>query len=382
MTHRNKRILIDANPAILEVIGRYTGIGRTCKELILGLDAIADELPYEISLYSQNVKGCSAKHLNTRFKTIHSYLRNNHNGQQWGRRLRLRELLGRYDLQHITHNYDGGIIDPSRCIVTVHDAFFMKFEVPNFDYTSFRTLYPPFIQACRHIITCSENSKKDIIETMDVEESKISVIPWGIDHKNFFREENKNAILPLMESRLGLNRSFYLSVSCDDGRKRNPELIRGYLSLDHPANDLVLVWNRTPKHIEELTAGNPHIHILKNIKQEELRWVYNTATASINITSYEGFGLPILEAMACGCPVITCRNSSIPEVGGEAAVYIDEPINRTLPKILYDIEHDNIRLYENRTMMGLKQASLFTWEKTARATAKVYEEQLASLNII
>lgn len=177
MTHRNKRILIDANPAILEVIGRYTGIGRTCKELILGLDAIADELPYEISLYSQNVKGCSAKHLNTRFKTIHSYLRNNHNGQQWGRRLRLRELLGRYDLQHITHNYDGGIIDPSRCIVTVHDAFFMKFEVPNFDYTSFRTLYPPFIQACRHIITCSENSKKDIIETMDVEESKISVIP-------------------------------------------------------------------------------------------------------------------------------------------------------------------------------------------------------------
>ena len=142
------------------------------------------------------------------------------------------------------------------------------------------------------------------------------------------------------------------------------------------------MWNRTPKHIEELTAGNPHIHILKNIKQEELRWLYNTATASINITSYEGFGLPILEAMACGCPVITCRNSSIPEVGGEAAVYIDEPINRTLPKILYDIEHDNIRLYENRTMMGLKQASLFTWEKTARATAKVYEEQLASLNII
>ena len=110
--------------------------------------------------------------------------------------------------------------------------------------------------------------------------------------------------------------------------------------------------------------------------------MYNTATASINITSYEGFGLPILEAMACGCPVITCRNSSIPEVGGEAAVYIDEPINRTLPKILSDIEHDNIRIYENRTMMGLKQASLFTWEKTARATAKVYEEQLASLNII
>lgn len=373
-----KKILIDANPVVpYFALGKITGIGRTCMELIKGLDAVRDTLPFEIELYTQNLKGISAKRLNTGFKTRHAYLRNTPFHNKLSKALRLREMLSRYDLQHITHNCET-VKDPSRCIVTVHDAFFMKLDVKEFDYARMRESYPTFIRSARHIITCSEFSKKDIMETMQVEERKISVIPWGIDHETFFPADDPIKEKEYLRERFGISSPYFLSVSCDSGRKRTHELIKAWKSLENPKNDLVLVWNNPPTDIQETANKTNRIHILKRVSNEELRYLYNCATASVNPTAYEGFGLPVLEAMACGCVPVTCHNSSLPEVGKDAAIYVPEPIADHLPSVLCAIDNDKINLAW-RIRRGLEIASEFTWQKTVERTVHVYDNILKSM---
>lgn len=372
---KNKKILIDANPLVpYFTMGKINGIGRTNMELIQALDMIKEALPFKIELFTQNLKGISAKKLNTGFKTHHLYLRNIESHNKLSQRFHLRELLSMYDLQHITHNYEM-VTDPSKCIVTVHDAFFMKFEVPNFDYSIYKKIYPPFMKACRHIITPSEYSKKDIMETMDIPEEKITVIPWGVDHTSFYRETNQKLISETLKEKFNLSNPYFLSVSCDAGRKRTDKLIEVYLSLENPENDLVLVWGGIPQEIWNKIKDNQKIHVLKNLSNDNLRYLYNCATVSVNPTAYEGFGLPILEAMACGTPVITCNNSSIPEVGGDVAIYIEEPIEKSLLKILSKVDKREIDL-SAKIEKSIERASNFTWDRTAKKTVEVYKNQL------
>lgn len=370
-----KRILIDANP-VVPIIGegRHTGIGRTCLELIRALDSMREELPFEIALYTQNLHGVSGRRLNTGFRTRHAYMRNIPAFNHLARALRVREILAPYDLQHITHNCEI-VTDPSRCIATVHDAFFMKLDVGNFDYAAMRRQYPPFIRACRHIITCSDYSKHDIMETIGVPDEKITVIPWGVDHTLFHPEPDRERLRQKLAEEFSLTRPYFLSVSCDAGRKRTPDLIKAWLSLTDPAHDLVLVWGNPPAEVRRLIDGHPRIHLLSGVSNEGLRHLYNGATAAINPTAYEGFGLPVLEAMACGCPSITCRNSSLPEVGGDVAIYIDEPVSHTLPQLLHAIDRGELDLTSAR-QLGPRQAARFTWQRTARETVAVYKSQL------
>lgn len=373
-----KRILIDANPVVPYLAsGKINGIGRTCMELISELGKMKNTLPFEINLYTQNLRGVDATPLNTGFRCHHLHFRNTPIWNQSARILHLRELMTRYDLQHITHNYEI-VTDPSQCIVTVHDAFFMKFDTSNFDYAKFRKIYPPFIRSARHIITCSEYSAKDIEETIFIPRDKITVIPWGVDHNIFYVEDNRDENRLKLLQNFGISNQYFLSVSCDAGRKRTPDLIKSYLTLENPVNDLVLVWNNPPEKVLKIINRNPRVHLLSGISNDDLRILYNCAIASVNPTAYEGFGLPILEAMACGCATVTCFNSSLPEVGGDVAIYIDEPITETLPCILHDIDNGSVDLTQARNE-GPIRAALFTWERTAKETAAVYTHELNKL---
>ena len=215
-----KRILIDADPVVpYFVSGRVSGIGRTTMELIQALDR-QPELPFEVMLYSQNMKGIGGRNLRTHFPCRHVYLPNR---TRWNKALAhfpVREALTRYDLMHITHNFEY-VHRPDRCIVTIHDALFFTFPEKFLGHDFAREHYPRLARRARAVITCSENSKREIAENMDVPEERIFVTYWGVDHALF----RPRQVGPLT---LTSGRPYFLSVSCDVGRKNTISVLNAY----------------------------------------------------------------------------------------------------------------------------------------------------------
>lgn len=375
-----KRLVIDVNPIVpYYVTGKVTGIGRTTLELIQAL-AKVPELPFEVVLYSQNMKGIGGRNAGLPFKNKHLYLPHREKIDRLLARFPVREWFTGYDLMHIPHNFEY-VYRPDKCVVTLHDALFMKIQESAFNHEQMRQIVPPFMHRCKHIITCSEASKRDIVETMGVNPEKITVIYWGVKHDIFFPQKDKISVRDKLQSKFKLSNPYFLSVSCNAERKRTDVLVRSYIALSNKqtlSHDLVLVWGNPPISLLEEVKNSRvtnRIHFLKNISDEDLALLYNGADAMFFPSSYEGFGLPLLEAMACGTPVVTCRNSSLDEIAGDAAIYLEEPISNSLFYVMRQFELHELEL-DSMIERGLKRAALFNWGKTAEETVQVYSKML------
>jgi len=372
---KQKRICIDINSIVpLFVRGYVSGVGRTTLELVEALADVKEDLPFEIVLYSQNMKGIGGRNLNLPFKNKHLYFPHRENYDKFLGKYPIREIFTRYDLLHIPHNFEY-VYCPEKIIVTLHDALFMKFQEKFFNHERMKLEVPPLMHKCKAIITCSKSSKEDIVETMNVDPEKIHVIPWGIRHDIFFPEYDSE----ILERKFGLKKAYFFSIPCSDERKNTPMLIDAYIELckNNPENDLCLIWD-APQYIREkinyLGVQN-RIHLLKNIDNNDLRVLYSGATATVFPSMYEGFGLPVLESMACGTPVITSNTSSLPEVGGNAAIYIDPADKLSILNAMMLFENnvvDKAALSEK----GVEHAFTYTWDKCARATLGVYQKYL------
>ena len=365
---RKNRVVIDINSAIpLYNRGWVSGIGRTTKELVEAISQM-DSLPFDVMLYSQNTKGIDGRRMNTPFKSRHICLPH----KPWMNRMigmtHLREWSTGYDLLHIPHNFEW-VRCPDRTVVTLHDAMFFAQPDEVFDHAYAQKHYPKLAQQCRAIITCSESSKRDIMQYMSVPEDKIYVCPWGYNKDLFHPQEHKKTGHP-----------YFLSVSCSMGRKNTMAVVKAYEKLvkQKPMHELVLVWPNTPK--EALDYCNQshlrnHVYITTDVDDGRLSVLYNEATATFFPSRYEGFGLPVLESMACGTPVVTCRNSSLPEVGGEAALYVEPDDIDAICRYMEEFEQGNM----NRDLLkqkSIEQASKFSWQQCAAQTVEVYKQLL------
>jgi glycosyltransferase involved in cell wall biosynthesis len=360
-------VAIDVSPLLYGGIG---GIGRMTRRLVEGI--LTEEMDFEFMLFGRRLLGEGAVDLPADYPI--KRLRLPRSFEPLIKRLRLIETLCPADLYHATDFYMP-LGRKARVVATIHDLIFLIEPEAMVDHKRLARWVPEFSARCERILTISEYSKKDIVEQFRIDPERVHVTYPGFERQTFFPEPDREALRDRLEKGLGLTRSYFLSVSCSTGRKNTPFLLAGYERLlgDDPANDLVLVWDPPPEIRRQYGAGRlkDRIHFVGRQPDAVLRDLYCGATAIMFPSLYEGFGLPILEAMACGTPVISSSTSSMPEVGGDAAIYIDP---RDQVSLL-----DAMRLFENgdRTVAALpekslRQAARFSWERCVSETLAVY----------
>lgn len=363
------RILLDINSVVPYFVrGWLSGIGRTTKSLVEAMNALED-IPHEILLYSQNMKGIGGQNLKSHFANKHLYLPHREKYNKLLGILPIRELLSHYDLCHIPHNF-AYVKHPEKTIITLHDTLYFSYPEDNLNHQFARNNYPHLARTCKGIITCSESSKSDIVKYMDVDPAKIVVTPWGVDTTLFHPAEQKQDFAP-----------YFLAVSCSNGRKNTINVVKSYLELskNNPIHDLVLVWGNPSNEVLSMIDSSSirdKVKILSHISDAELVELYQQASCTFFPSRYEGFGLPVLESMACGTPVVTCDNSSLPEVGGNAALYVNPDDISSMSGIMEKFEN-NPHFKSELATQCLNQASKFTWRKCAQQTIQAYTYFLA-----
>ena len=255
-------------------------------------------------------------------------------------------------------------------IMTVHDLSFLKNPswYSRAYYWYYRFMTPLAVKTSQHILTVSEFSKSEILGFYPfLKPECISVIYNAID-ENLFK--------PLTSDiRHQTSESFVLCVSSIDPRKNFARLIEACQGQTGAKLYIVGKYNRVFSQDMELDTTSDHIHFLGRVSDEELVRLYNEASCFVFPSLYEGFGLPPLEAMACGCPVLV---SDIPverEVCGDAALYFNplEPseILHTITQYLNDADV----IKETMRRKGYENVTRFSWEKSAEVLIKIVKEE-------
>lgn len=188
-----------------------------------------------------------------------------------------------------------------------------------------------------------------------------------------FRQASRSEVTRLKE-RLLLPDRYWLFVGRREGYK-NASLLFDALNLsDAPSTTGVLLVGGAPELEPDLAEAAAHLDVrLARLDDDDLRAAYSGAAALVYPSRYEGFGLPVAEAMACGCPVITCGNSSLPEVGGDAVLYVDESDPHDLLAALHRVGKPEVR--ESMVRKGFAQAARFTWSGSAATLERVLREE-------
>lgn len=230
------------------------------------------------------------------------------------------------------------------------------------------------------IITDSNSSKKDIIKHTGVPAQKIHIVYLAAGEN--FKKLNDGAWRESITKKYDLPDKFALYVGDVTWNKNLPRLLDAIKEVDIP---LVMVgknlvnenydknnpWNRDLNRVWELANQNKKIIRLGFVPDEDLVSIYNLATVFIMPSLYEGFGLPVLEAMACGCPVITGKEGSLPEVAGDAAYYIDVYDYKSIARGIKNV-FESSELREELSQKGMENVKKFPWKKTASDTLSVY----------
>lgn len=363
------RLLFDANSMVMRTGSTHLpGIGRAALELAKALDELNDP-SLSIHLLTQTFRGLIPAHFE------HLSVRN----IPWPigprydwlkQRSPLLETLAPYDLLYEPSNY-APLYRPENSVVTIHDALFFSHPEAFLGHDRAKQQVPTLAKQTRAIATPSQASKSDIVHYMGVSEEKVTVIPWGVD-RTIFHANDKAGARARVAAFTGSGRLYFVAVSCDVGRKNTIAVLRAFKAAlscgcEH---DLLLVWGNPPddylaEFAHEVQSGR--IRFLKHVDDALLGDLYAGATASWFPSRYEGFGLPILESMACGTPVITCDNSSLREVGGGAAIYLSPDGLDDMTDIMRQMDRNGGVDDEHAKAACLAQADLFSWQIAARA---------------
>ncbi len=285
------------------------------------------------------------------------------------------------DLLHSLH-YTRPLRLPCASVVTFHDMTFFLF--PELHTFAKRIFFPAAIRSSARtadaIIAISESTRQDAIRLLDIDPARIHTVLLGVTDE--FRPIPASQQLISIREKYRLPEHFILYVGMLEPRKNLPLLLRAYRQVLERGKAPVLVlagrmgWGVSllQQMISDL-ALTEQVHFTGYIIPEDLPFVYNLADLFVYPSLYEGFGLPPLEALACGTPVITSAVSSIPANMGEAAILVQPDDEAGLSTAIWETIN-NPELRRELSIKGPLQAAKFTWEATARQTLAIYQQVL------
>jgi glycosyltransferase involved in cell wall biosynthesis len=285
------------------------------------------------------------------------------------------------DLLHCTSN-----TAPIRCsvplVLTLHDIIFMeprdksnKSLYQNMGWLYRRLVVPRILKKCKYIITVSDFERNNIITRLGIPSERMVMIYNGYNewfkplkdldmkYRKYIKEPGYFFFLGNTDPKKNTERTLiayskYLELSKVKRKLLMADLDKSYL-------DDIIVKN----HIENIY---PNIQMPGYIVNSDLPYIYNNAFAFLYTSLRESFGIPLLEAMACGTPVITSNTSSMPEIGGRNAILVNPESPGDIAQMMIKLEKDR-DFYDQQKELGIKRAKLFSWRQAAEQLLEVYE---------
>jgi glycosyltransferase involved in cell wall biosynthesis len=280
------------------------------------------------------------------------------------------------------------MVSPCPAIITIHDVSYLLYA-SHFarwwvEYMSL--VMPPAVRSAAAIICGSETSKRDIVKAYDIGREKVHVVPYGVDHERF---QPGAALNRPWAKQIGLREGYILHVGTFSHRKNIPVLLHAVAHLRERGKwgdrQVVLAGSQTTglkggqevlDAIRELDLSR-YVVLTGYMPDEYIPGLYARASMLVLPSLYEGFGFPVLEAMAAGTPVVCSNTSSLPEVGGDAALFFPPHDPDALASAMESLMQ-NPSLAEEIRRRGLEWVRQFTWQRTAERTVEIYREVATS----
>ena len=382
LPHRGRRdpvnpalpIGIDYTPAVAQ----GGGIGRYVRDLVAALALEDPDTPY--CLFVAGVRGSSLPAPpGANFAWRPARLSTRAFAWLWHRARVLPPVerwTGPLRLFHATDFVLAPTRRATRTLLTVHDLTFVR--APETASPRLRRyldrVVPRSVARADHILADSQATKDDLIALYGAPAARITVLYSGVDAR--FRPVRDRAALDAVRARYGIgSASYVLSVGTVQPRKNYARLIEAMRAL--PEHHLVIAggrgWLEGPIYAAAAAPGlRGRVHFIGFVADDDLPALYSAAEAFAFPSLYEGFGLPILEAMACGTPVVAANTSSLPEVAGDAAELIDPTDTGALADALRRVLSDAARR-ETLRQRGFAQARRFSWQAAARQLRAIYQ---------
>ena len=361
--------------------GKGFGLARYIEALVHGLENYPSNFSFTLYLKPEEVlnyrnKGGSCEVIEAPF---HWY--------GWDEQTKFLSLVneGTHDLMHFPH-WNIPVRYKRPFVLTIHDL--IMFHFPRYEATTrsrslfwFKDKVHRFVvksaaQHARQIITTSQFTKSDIVNTFGTKEQKISVI-----YQAPYQKGENTESFDSVQSRLHIEKPYVLYVGAAYPHKNLNRLVDAWkiIAADYPTHELLLVgtkniwYERLEMYIHQM--GIPCVRAMGFVEDTDLALLYKHATAVVYPSLYEGFGLPVLEAILVGTPVLASHTSSLPEVLGEAAYYIDPEDTDHIAKGLGDVL-GNSEIRSELKIKGREQARMFSERVFIEKTLNVYKKAL------
>ncbi|MBD3328639.1 glycosyltransferase [Candidatus Peregrinibacteria bacterium] len=286
------------------------------------------------------------------------------------------------DLMHFTH-FNAPIFYKKPSIVTIHDLTLSYFPGKKMRALPYRLAYQLVLRNAVNnaskVIAVSQNTKQDLLKLLKAKPDKIEVIYEAVDAH--FKQLPTDVVKKICEKHNILG-PYLLYTGVWRGHKNLKNLIQAFAILKKEygyIGNLVITGRADPLYAKEIYTFARKLDIMDDIiftgmvSEEDLVALYNGAEAYVFPSLYEGFGLPPLEAMACGTPVVASKTSCIPEVCGDNALFFDPYKPDNMARVICEIIGDKNKR-EHLIKNGLKHLKLFSWDKMAKETLQVYKE--------